>query len=486
MMYALVIAAFLVLHAHEYFGTVLPPHTLSPTATLAATWIPIFALWLAGHAVISACGRELNRTGRLTSVRTAERFLVATRIAGLGLLAIDVFFVGWFDLVREAMGPWAIFEDVVLLAPFLALLIGGWWSIEPVERRLHEAVLLRDLESGIPVHAPYTRGEFVINAVRHRLLLVLCPLLLISFWGNAVSRMQSSLGWHGDEPGANAHAIWVNIVHFAGIAGIVAIFPVLLASMWNTVRLGDGPLRTALLAVCSRTGVRVRELLVWRTRGTIFNAAVIGVVAPLRYIVVTDALLERLPERQLEAVTAHEAGHIKHKHLIWLALSTLATTGLMATGLWWAFQRLGLIPANADDESFVNGLGELGASAAAFIVGIIVFGMVSRRFEWQADAFAAADLSRHAPGDVRSRSITDEAVSAMVGALAGVAVHNGIDPWRFTFRHGSIVERQSRLRHIAGLPITALPIDRACRIIKVSSLIGVAGLIALIALGGVR
>ena len=59
--------------------------------------------------------------------------------------------------------------------------------------------------------------------------------------------------------------------------------------------------------------LRYREILLWHTENNMGNAAVVGLVPRLRYILLSDLLLETMDDRQIEAVFAHEIGHIVHE-----------------------------------------------------------------------------------------------------------------------------------------------------------------------------
>ena len=133
------------------------------------------------------------------------------------------------------------------------------------------------------------------------------------------------------------------------------------------------------------------------------------------------------------------------------------------------------------------------------LLTIATFGFVSRRFEWQADAFAVAHLSRSPPVSPPAEeepsttatqppasTVTPEAVLSMATALNHVAVLNGIPLKRFTFRHGSIADRQRRIRRLEGRPLARLPIDRVVRMVKLLSLLalgaGIGGYALLLAI----
>ena len=59
------------------------------------------------------------------------------------------------------------------------------------------------------------------------------------------------------------------------------------------------------------------------------NAAVIGLTGRLRYIIFTETLIDTLPEDFVEAVMAHEAGHVRHAHIPWMFASIVATVLLI-------------------------------------------------------------------------------------------------------------------------------------------------------------
>jgi len=137
----------------------------------------------------------------------------------------------------------------------------------------------------------------------------------------------------------------------------------------------------------------------------------------------------------------------------------------------------------------------LGAMGLEVVVGIgllvgtvLIFLFVSRRFEWQADAFAAMHLSTpgamgpavvvealevEAPGERAEAPpqgiITVQAVGAMAGALEAVSFLNNIPLNRGGLRHGSLALRIGKLRRLAGARADALPIDRTVRRIKIAT-----------------
>ena len=119
----------------------------------------------------------------------------------------------------------------------------------------------------------------------------------------------------------------------------------------------------------------------------IVNAAVMGVVAPLRYVLITDGMLEQLEDTKIEAVFGHEAGHVKRHHILYFLLFVLIS-GCVVTIFSVRTQHL-------DSQS-------LQLQLLATLVGVVLlfkwavlFGWISRRFERQADIFGVRTLAKY-------------------------------------------------------------------------------------------
>jgi Zn-dependent protease with chaperone function len=136
--------------------------------------------------------------------------------------------------------------------------------------------------------------------------------------------------------------------------------------------------------VSKRAGVNTRVLL-WRTHHTVGNAMVMGPVPRFRYVLLSDLLLESLADDEVTAVFAHEVGHISHRHIIWYAIFMFAL-GLALFGMNDLARRaavvVGMDPMNVDQAFPV----------AEVLLFVICFGFLSRRFERQADVYAARML----------------------------------------------------------------------------------------------
>ena len=110
-----------------------------------------------------------------------------------------------------------------------------------------------------------------------------------------------------------------------------------------------------------------------------------------------------------------------------------------------------------------------GVGVAVLLASIlVVFGWVSRRFERQADAFAAIQVTRRI-ADSTDEVVAPGGVDAMCSALLIVARTNGVSPRRFSWRHGSIDSRCRHLRSLVGRAFGRLPVDREVAWIKIVS-----------------
>jgi len=480
-----------------------PPTGLGAWRALALVTLPRVIMVLLYAACCRWALRSLGTPSGARHMRSLERVTQVYTLMIAAFYALDLA-AGVLIDTRRVLGPLGeavLIDELVFLLPSLLMMLLGWAVYYPVDRRMREAALMRQIDGSQPVK-PWSRGQFIITQFRHQVLLVLLPLLLIWAWSEAL------LQW---SPGAvNVFGWPMDLTYPLTLLGVMVVFvmsPVLIRMVWDTVRLPAGEMRDGLTELCRTHRVGVRELLLWRTYGNVVNAAVMGLIAPVRYILLTDGLLERMSREQVEAVMAHEIAHVKKKHLFWL----IAVAGSLLTvlQLFWAAVVVVLVDAvvqpGRPDDSLAAHAGVVQASSASWLdaaaellhggqgavllsTGLavvswaLVFGWVSRRFERQADTFAVqhfvAKHERQIDRDGRLL-IDDEAVRVMIGALAAVASLNHMPPTRRNWRHGSIAWRQVYLRSLVGKRTDQLPIDRLVGVIKIVGALLLAAVIAI-------
>ncbi|MBL8764380.1 MAG: M48 family metalloprotease [Phycisphaerae bacterium] len=430
------------------------------------------------------------------AVKRSESVLVGLKWAVVIWHVVGVGVLGWIEAVRATIGDHIGVDEIIAVLPPAIVLGAAWWAAYPVQRAIADAFLLRNVEVGRPVYATPTRAGHVIGQFRSEVLVTAVPLLAVLVWTEGCERLiqacaRGTFAGHGAvaivtgwlaEPGRRE--LTLAGLQVVGIAGVFMLAPVALRRIWDTVPLVGEGLPRRVRDLGEEAGVRFRHLLLWRTGGTMVNGAVMGLWSRVRYILLTDALLDELSEREIEAVVAHEIAHVRFHHIAWLAVAVLASGG---GGAILADALAGSIAGWR--ESLPTWL-DAARLACAFGPAVLVFGFVSRRFEWQADAFAVTMLSRPSPGAPApgppgspAPPITEEAVNAMAGALDAVARWGGVPRGRFSFRHGSIAARQSLLRALVALPPTQLEIHAVARRIKRSALLALLAVAASAILG---
>lgn len=342
-------------------------------------------------------------------------------------LAFCILGLGWLDVIRSAIGDRILLDEALAIAPaIVAMSIAWWW---------HSAFAM-------PEAGTQARAAFVFTQMRIHWPLLLAPVALVLASQEIVERLV---------PRASASSEWI-----AFGAALLALFlsPAVVIPLLSTSPLPPRPeLVEPMRRLFDRPGTRVRAVRLWRTGGTLMNGVALGVLPWCRWVLLTDALVSNLHPDETLAVAAHEAGHIRRHHAAWLAASLVGGVGGAGLGvqalLDWSAP---FVPHSPWVEPI--------AIAVVVVVAVLFFGAVSRTCERQADADSVRSLSA-------GNRIDPQAVASMRRALAVVAFSNGIPPKRPSFRHGSIASRRRRLESIAGLPKSALPIDRAMTLVQV-------------------
>ncbi len=246
----------------------------------------------------------------------------------------------------------------------------------------------------------YGAAQFVINHIKLNLPIVL-PWLIISLMADflkilplPLSRMLAASEW--GEP----------ILFLLFFILLAAIFPVLIKHLWNCKPLPAGPARTHMEEFCRRQNFKYADIMVWPLyEGKMMTAGVMGISRRYRYVLITPALLESLSANEVEAVLAHEIGHIKKYHLqlyLLLFLGFGLVAGLIASPLlylllnWNVFYRV-ISLAGIDPETALSFWGTVPMFVIMLAYFRYGFGFFMRNFERQADLAVFAALGDSTP-----------------------------------------------------------------------------------------
>lgn len=400
---------------------------------------------------------------RLTAAKLHRNFAQRTAIlrryqwfrwfhAGLlmGVFAITIHVLGWGHLVRNnwGLGGTILLDELLVLAPFLASLVFCWAIFYGVDRAMRE--LTAESQDATP--RVRSRMQYVGFQVRHNLALLLIPILILFAAQDAIRL------WAPSEAGPSG----VQQLALLGVIGLVMLgFPLLLRWIWQAHPLPEGPLRDRLVRAAGRQRFRVRNILRWNTQGAVVNAAVVGFVPRLRYVLLSDGLLDNMADSEIEAVFGHEAGHIVHRHLFSRLLCLAAVIALVMVLSDLVPQWLGGVaaPLGTLDLSPMVPAGLLIAAVAAMTFWL-VFGYCSRKLERQADVYGCRSNScgnAECQGDhelARSPAtaaqlpevICPTSIEMFISSLEKLAVLNGISRSAASWQHSSIARRVDFLK----------------------------------------
>ncbi len=156
--------------------------------------------------------------------------------------------------------------------------------------------------------------------------------------------------------------------------------------------LEEGELRSAISDFADRVGFKLDNIFVINgsKRSTKANAYFTGFGAKKR-IVLYDTLIDDMTTGEIVAVLAHEIGHYKKKHVLQGLIISLLQTGVLLYIFSLLIESSSLSRAlGVETPNFHIGMVAFGILYApvSFILSIFM-NMLSRKNEYQADAFAA-------------------------------------------------------------------------------------------------
>jgi STE24 endopeptidase len=244
--------------------------------------------------------------------------------------------------------------------------------------------------------------------------------------------------------------VWGAAVVIAFQLLLMLVAPAIIMPLFNKFTpLPESALRERLFALAQRTDFPARsiEMMDGSKRSRHSNAFFTG-FARFRKIVLFDTLIAQLTEPELESVLAHEIGHYKKRH-VWKLL------GVSIAGVFVAFAAIAWL---ARQQWFSRAFGfehQVGFAAAVIVPTILLFALLagtisfwalpfihiwSRRFEYEADAFARATM-----GEVQSliqalRKLSEKNLSN----LTPHPLYSG-----FYYSHPTLLERERALRTAA-------------------------------------
>ena len=345
----------------------------------------------------------------------------------LSVLAVVVFAIDVYAfnlpsfLASVPLFGWSpTLEAIVFLALFVFYLSIIWYFAHGAYRRLYRSSI--------------SRKSYVLSNISFSIP-VLLPWLLLS----GVADLINALPFEG--PRSVLESTEGQIAYFLFFLVAIAVLgPVMIQKFWRCTPLEAGADRRRIERLCHRADMRYAEILYWPIfGGKMLTAGVMGLINRFRYILVTPALLQLLEPDEIDAVIAHEIGHIKKMHLVFYLFFFVGFI-LLAS---FTFNLIRFFSSYSETIFWLLNAGGLEGSSVqpiistAFFVGIFllyfrfIFGYFMRNFERQADCYVY--------------SLFNDS-QALISTLDKIASVSGQSPDRPNWHHFSIGQRMTYLQ----------------------------------------
>lgn len=363
--------------------------------------------------------------------RKAAGYTIARLRLGIVEAAVDTaVLLGWtllggLDALNQALLAWlgpGMTQQLALLGAFALIgavpsLLLGWWSTFRIEarfgfNRMSMRLWLADLLKGTAVA---TVVGLPIAALVLWLMGSAGPWWWLWAWG----------AWMG-----------FNLL-------LLVLYPTFIAPLFNKFEpLTDETVKARVQALMQRCGFAAKGLFVMdgSRRSAHANAYFTGFGAAKR-VVFFDTLLRQLEPGEIDAVLAHELGHFKRRHILQrlvlmfaLSLAGFALLGWLS-GQSWFFTGLGATPSlAASNDALALILFLLLAPVATFFLSPLL-AQLSRRHEFEADAYASEQANGHELASALLKLYQDNASTLTPDPLYA----------RFYYSHPPASERLARL-----------------------------------------
>jgi Zn-dependent protease with chaperone function len=416
----------------------------------------VFLLFIALTATFALLTRAVfsrieSQIGKASAQALDHRFqgaLTQQSILAVAVYAINIYelnlgyFLRDFSLLRAI----PTLEALVFLLLFIAYMTIIWSLAHGAHHKIYRTGL--------------TRLQYVFSNISFSIPILL-PWLVISISADFIR----ILPFEG--PRAFLDSTGGQISYFFFFLVFIAVMgPALIQKFWGCTPLQAGPARARIAALCDMAGMKYRDIMLWPLfGGNMITAGVMGLIRRFRYILVTPALLRHLHPVELDAVIAHEIGHIKKKHLLFYLfffaaylILTFSVLDLMLYGLIYLEASYGLLPENGGSGATLISISAGLLMIVTFLVYFrFIFGWFMRNFERQADAYALQFMGFARP---------------LISTFEKIAETSGQAPDRPNWHHYSIAERIDFLKTAEADPSAVVSHDRR---IKKGILIFLAG-----------
>jgi Zn-dependent protease with chaperone function len=366
-----------------------------------------------------------KRIGRESFIQLDHRFsstLTRHAILAIGFFTFSIYGLNLtvFTSRLPFVSSFPTIEALICLCLFLLYMVIVWtcaWF--PYDKLYHNGISLR---------------AYVSSQISFSIPVVL-PWLLISGASDILQALPFEL------PKKLLETSTGQILFFLFFLLAVALMgPAMIQKFWRCRPLEPGPVRLRIEALSRRAGFTFANIVYWPILGgRMITAGVMGLIRPFRYLMITEALLEYLSPEEVDAVVAHEIGHVRKKHLQFYLfffagymLISYTLFDLILIAILYIPQLYPLMEQFQGRQSTAtSAFFSLGAVLSFLIYFRYIFGYFMRNFERQADAFVFTLFNSSLP---------------LVTTLEKIAMTSGQPANKPNWHHFSISERIHFLR----------------------------------------
>jgi Zn-dependent protease with chaperone function len=285
-----------------------------------------------------------------------------------------------------------------------------------------------------------SRRSYVLSNVTFSIP-VLLPWLLLSGFADLIKALP--LEW----PGRFLETTEGEVTYFLIFLFFVAVVgPAMIQRFWRCKPIESGEHRMRIENLCRKAGLAYADILYWPIfGGKMITAGVMGLIKKFRYILVTPSLLRLLEPEEIDAVIAHEIGHVKKKHLVfyllffvgYMLLSYMTFDVLLfgiiyAEPVYWFINITGF-----EQTTVISTLFSLVIIIVFIIYFRFIFGFFMRNFERQADIYVYSLF---------------ESAKPLISTLEKIVTTSGQSADRPNWHHFSIKERIDYLKKCESNP----------------------------------
>ncbi|RJX34299.1 MAG: hypothetical protein C4525_07475 [Desulfarculus sp.] len=391
MLFAQIIAFILVMVVFEAYQP--GPSELGAGESYLGSAVLLALLWVLARLRVSLfLSRLAGPRPPADPARAARRLTLHLHLAALICLfaMITLMELKAHLLAIPGVTTWETLRGLIAVGLYLLLLRVVWASAHRLEQAAGLPPMTRRdyLWGQARLVAPVVFPWFAVSLIRD---------LIVHAWPAAAAWLDSGLG---------------GLVYMAAFVALLALFfPPLVRAWWGCRPLPPGRERQVAEAVLDHVRVRVGGILSWPLMGgRLLTAGILGLAPALRYLLITPALAQALDNQELAGVVAHEAGHVRHRHL-WYYLAFFLGFFLLAYALadplalllagavyWLAGSDWGLrLLADQGLRGALSLLLALPLLVLLILYLRFVMGFFMRHFERQADFFALTVMGEAGP-----------------------------------------------------------------------------------------